>query len=231
MPGDPVKLIDWKATARLLKLMVKEFYEDVYGSANIIYDVRCLGAITGDKLASLFLSATLSIAYTGLPVNLTIKSGSKTIFEAEKLNSVEALKIALAYTMETHQISEWDIYEICEPKPSINLLKTLKEAKAEGLKKLVEYRLKNFKETPLTEKIKRSSQKLDIVYICSIIHNSTTLIELSNEAKLKQHRVRVLTPAKPWVDLENLEEAYQVYTSYQKISTALQRYPVTITTI
>ena len=227
-PGDHPKFIDWKATARLSKLMVKDFYEEVYGSAHLIYDVRSLGPITSDKLASLFLSAALSLAHTGLPVNLTIKSGSETIFEAEKLGSMETLKIALAYIMETRHVSEWDIYEVCEPKPSLSLLKTLKNAKAEGLAKILELKLKGLKETPIIERIKQSSQRLEITYICSIIHDSTTLLELSGEVQLKQHRLRILTPAKPWVDVKNLDEAYMLYASYQKVFNALQKHSVTV---
>lgn len=226
--GDSLRFVDWKATARLSKLMVKEFYEEVYGSAHLIYDVRSLGSVTHDKLASLFLSSALSQAYSGLPVTLTIKSGSKIIFEAENMKPMEALKIALAHVMETHHVSEWDIYEVCEPKPSLSLLKTLKDAKAEGLTKILEFKLKSFKEMPIIERIKQSSQKLEITYICSIIHDSTTLIELSSEAELKQHRLRILTPTKPWIDAKNLEEAYMLYTSYQKVLNALQKRPITV---
>jgi uncharacterized protein (DUF58 family) len=226
-PGDPLRFIDWKATARLSKLMVKEFYEDVYGSAHLIYDVRSLGPVTSDKLASLFLSAALNLAYAGLPVTLTIKSGSKIIFEAEKMNPIEALKTALAHVMETYHISEWDIYEVCEPKPSRSLLKTLKAARAEGLAKLLEFKLKNLQGTPIIKQIRQSSQKLDITYICSIVHEAATLIEISDEAALKQHRLRILTPAKPWIDAKNLEEAYTFYISYQKTFTALQKHLTT----
>ena len=222
-PGDPVRLIDWKATARLTKLMVKEFLEESSGSIYLIYDSRSLGPITSDMLSALLLSTMVGLAYEGLPVNLTLKSGLDIVFNAKSLNPMDALKIILAYLMETSHVSEWDVYELLEPKSSQTLLRTLKMVKAEGLKRLAEFKLRSIEKTVIMKNVKASVQKLNIVYIGSIIHDSSLLMELAEEAKLRGHRFRVMAVNKPWVDAKNLEEAYTIYVSQQKILRALQK--------
>lgn len=75
IPGDPMRLVEWKATARLSRLMVKECLEELSSSPHIIYDGRAPGPITADELAEIFLSSIVGAASTGAPIGLTIRSG------------------------------------------------------------------------------------------------------------------------------------------------------------
>lgn len=42
---DDISFIDWKATARHQKIFVKEFLEEAYGSAKVIYDICAHGPL------------------------------------------------------------------------------------------------------------------------------------------------------------------------------------------
>ena len=95
-PGDPFRFIDWKAPARLSKMMINEFLEETYSSSCLIYDVRSLGPVMKDENASLFLSMLIGLVESGLPLTLTIKSGLDILLEREGLESAESLKAGLA---------------------------------------------------------------------------------------------------------------------------------------
>jgi len=53
--------------------------------------------------------------------------------------------------------------------------------------------------------------------------DSEFLIELAQQISNKGGRLTVLTPSKPWRDIKNLEEAYLMYMSFQKILRGLSK--------
>ena len=221
VPGDPFRFIDWKATARLSKMMVKEFLEETYSSSHLIYDVRSLGPVMKDENASLFLSTLIGLAESGLPLTLTIKSGLDILFEREELEPTEALKAGLAYVLEEFKISEWDIYELVEPKPQRELMRILKKIKANGLIELLKG-MKDYKIAVL-DAVKKTPYRIVLTYVGSILYDSKLLVELAEESYVKRHRFEVYTSPKPWLDAENLEEAYLIHESFTRITRAIRR--------
>jgi hypothetical protein len=65
VPGDPDKLIDWKATARRARLCVKEFHEEQGGGAMVFFDGRAPGAVSADEMARDLLSVCVGLAEEG----------------------------------------------------------------------------------------------------------------------------------------------------------------------
>lgn len=222
VPGDPVRFIDWKASARLSKLIVKEFHEEVFGSVWVVYDVRVLGSVTGDVLASLFLSTMLGVARTGLPIGLIIKCGDKLIYSASSLPPVEALKVALSYVLEFQRFSNWDFYDFVEPRSSRIILRFLERFRAEGLARILKFRLKGDARLPLISLV-RSGGRLDISYVGLILYDSRFIVDLFDEVRVRGHRLRIFTPSKPWLDARDLEEAYMIYNSFNRIFSSLKR--------
>lgn len=69
VPGDPVKRIDWKATSRAQKLMIKD-YREVFGeNAGLVFDTRCIGPSTCDAVASALLSFIVTVVKQGIRNN------------------------------------------------------------------------------------------------------------------------------------------------------------------
>jgi len=222
-PGDPLKQIEWKATARLSKLMVKEYLEELQGAPHIIYDQRSPGPITADKLAELFLSTTIGAASMGGPIGLTIKSGMEQEFHGEDLEPREAIEVALAHILEKGFAEIESIYELVEPEPLRVLMKTLEKARARGLTRLRSKAMERRIPTWLRLIARRPGPTLDLAYIGNIIYDAAPLIELVEEARIRDHKVRIISPADPWLDSKNLEEAYTTYYSFKKILNALQK--------
>ena len=226
VPGDPFKFIDWKATARLNKLMVKDYFEEGVGAAYVIYNAKALGPITSDELSSHFISVMVGLAYINLPASLVIKMGDQTFFVAQRINSFEALKITIAYVMGQIKVPEWEIHELIEPSSATSIIKALNKARGEGLKKLFQYRKSHVHHT--LKPILESKTMLEIAYIGLPIQDVKYLLDLAEEAALRRSRMKVYTSSRPWIDALNLEQAYQVYNSHQKTLQALRKRGVEI---
>lgn len=222
-PGDPLRLVEWKATARLSKLMVKEYLEELYSSPHIIYDERSPGPITADELAEMFLSSIVGAASTGTPIGLTIKPGKESELHWESLDPTEALEIALAHTLERIEAEAGSIYELLDPRPARALIKTLEKAREKGVAEILRASRERRLNTQLKIMVKNPTPTLDLTYIGHLLYDASSLIELAEEARLRGHRLRVQTPPKPWRDSKSLEEAYITHTSYKRIINSLQR--------
>jgi len=217
--GDPLSLIDWKASARLEKLIVKEFSEESYRAIGIIYDVRAIGPITGDEVNALFLSSVISAARYGLPITMILKDGLTLISEYRSLDPDTALRIALSHSIKSYIVDGWDVYELLEPKAASQVLSIIRELEASGLLEAL-----NLKVNSINEVISRLALREGVVYyVGNIVLDSDFILELSRRVKADNGELIVLTPAKPWMDLDSLEKAYVMYLSYSKILDALQR--------
>ena len=218
--GDDFSYIDWKASARLQKLFVKEFMEESYGSIGIVFDARAHGPVSRDECAAFLLSATISAATLGTPINLLIKRGDARLYGGMKLQAVDAVKIALQYVVESEIISQWDIYELLEPKSAEALSRLLRET---GLRKLLQVvELKSFEAGKAIREL-LGDNRVWMIYAGCVLVDSEFLIELAQQISNKGGRLTVLTPSKPWRDIKNLEEAYLMYMSFQKILRGLSK--------
>ena len=221
-PGDSLRRIDWKATARHHKLMIKEF-RDVQGSPHVIYDLRAPGPITGDEVAAMFLSTLVGISRVVGEVGLTVKSGSDILFASEGLSPEDALKVALAYVLKVVSVSDWDVYELVEPRSAREILSVLKEVRAKGFIDALRRRARSAGPEGILELVRRGPENLELTYVGNVVYDASLLVEVADAARLRGHRLRIFTPAKPWVDLRDLEEAYVMYQSHKKILASLAR--------
>lgn len=219
-PGDPFMFIDWKATARLQEVIVKEFLEEGYGAVEIIYDVRAHGPVSKDECSAYFLSAVVSASRSGLPISVVIKNGEDVIISRENMNPVEALKLALAYVIESCIATEWSIYEFFEPKSARLVMDILRELRSTGLQEVVKVKLDSLlKDLRVILRERRAF----VVYVGCVLSDSTFVNELATEVLEAGGRLIVFTPVKPWVDARGLEEAYLMYQSYNRALRALEK--------
>ena len=217
--GDSLSSVDWKASARLEKLIVKDFSEESYKAIGLVYDVRAIGPITSDEVNAMFLSSVVSAARHGLPVTLILKDGLTLISEYRSIDPDTALKIAISYSIRNCIVKGWDVYELLEPKTASQVLSIIRELEASGLLETIQLKMDTLNEVIL----RLSLQEAIIYYVGNIVLDSEFILELSRRAKINNSEVVVLTSEKPWADLEKLDEAYVMYLSYSKILDALQK--------
>jgi len=217
--GDSLTLIDWKASARLEKLIVKEFSEEAYKAVGIVYEVKGVGPVTSDEVNALFLSSIMSVVRLGLPITLIIKNGLTIVSEYPSIDPDTALKIAISYSVKNYSTENWDVYEVLEPKTASQLLSIIREVEALGLLQTVQLKMEALNEIisklPLQNSI--------IYYVGNIVVDSEFILELSSRVKMNNGELIILTSGKPWTDLDNLEQAYVMYVSHRRIVESLER--------
>jgi len=217
--GDSLSLVDWKASARLEKLIVKDFSEESYKAIGLIYDIRAIGPITSDEVNALFLSSVVSAARHGLPITMIVKNGLTLISEYHSIDPDTALKIAISYSIKNYVASNWDVYELLEPKTASQVLSIVKELEALGLLETIQLKMNTLNEILL----KLTLQESIIYYVGNIVLDSEFVLELSERVRINNGELIVLTPVKPWADLDDLEKAYVMYSSYVKVFEALRK--------
>jgi hypothetical protein len=210
--------IDWKASARLEKLIVKEFSEEAYRAIGIVFDVRAIGPVTSDEINALFLSSTISAARRGIPTTLILKNGSTLISEYRSTDPDTLIKIAISYSIKNYIASGWDVYELLEPKTASQILLIIRELEGSGLLEALHLKMESLDEAlsklPLKEGL--------IYYVGNVILDSEFVLELSRRVRTNKGELVVLTSEKPWVDLGSLEQAYIMHLSYSKILDVLR---------
>ena len=217
--GDSFTSIDWKASARLEKLIVKEFSEEAYRAIGIVFDVRAIGPVTSDVINALFLSSTISAARHGLPITIILKNGIMLISEYRSIDPNTAIKIAISHSIKNCIVNGWDIYELLEPKTASQVISIIRELEASGLLEIMQPKMDTINEIIL----KLTLQEAIINYVGNIVLDSEFVLELSRRAKTNNSELIVLSPVKPWADLDDLEKAYAMYLSCSKIFEALRK--------
>lgn len=223
IPGDPVRFIDWKATARLSKLMVKEYLEDVAGGIHIVYDTNVLGGVTGDEASSLLLSTIIGLTSEAPPLTLTVKNGYEILARSISGDPIDALRISLRFILSFVESMGWDIYEYLEPLGYRSLMDVARRHGLDGLIEALRVRARGMdRSIPYTGSTGR------IIYVGVSVCDSRYIVDLAEEASRRGLDMTVLTPGKPWMDAGSLEEAYRIYRSHRAILSALRRLGVRV---
>ncbi|MGC8983280.1 MAG: DUF58 domain-containing protein [Desulfurococcaceae archaeon] len=204
-PGDSLRRVDWKATARTGKLMVKEFREEAGGGLALFYDSSCTGRYTCDKVASAALSVVIAACRERLPV---------AVFEVQEQRgySYASPEAALAHlvsrVLEAGVVSDADIYEFAQP---------LTKSEVERLLKNLALRRREV--SRVRDVLVGASR---VFYVSALAKNTGFLLDVVDEANRQKTGVSVVVPAKPWLDYEDLEQAYRAYLTHENVVSKLR---------
>ncbi|MBE0478795.1 DUF58 domain-containing protein, partial [Candidatus Aerophobetes bacterium] len=146
VPGDSLHHIDWKATARQGKLMVKEFFLEAGQGAHIIYDTRATGPLSQDKLATRFLNMCLGVVQEGYPVGVSVHDGEKILLHVQDRAGREVLKMAMGYLLHGREVFLEDMDSLIDPLTSMRIRRFLNKVKEEAVQKFLEFEAKVIQE-------------------------------------------------------------------------------------
>jgi hypothetical protein len=214
MPGDDIKHIDWKATARIQKLMIKQYHQDTGGSTNVIYDTKTAGPITKDKTATEFLNTITTLTTQNIPYTITIVDKQNNIKTLKFNNKTEALLLAIKIALQTTETDYTILYELIQPQATkyiITLLKTIEDQIHE----------EKMPQLPAT----------DTIAITCLLEDLTWLIDAHQNLKIHNKTLTVHTPSKIWLDSKTLEQAYMDYIRQTKLITTLKKQGMQIKTL
>jgi len=89
-PGDELRHIDWRATARHQSLKVKEFSSPFLAKVNLVFDTTATDEISADLLATEFFNTLLALADTGTAISASLYDGAQ-FSEVNAKNAVEEI--------------------------------------------------------------------------------------------------------------------------------------------
>jgi hypothetical protein len=200
MPGDSLRRVDWKATARRLRFMVKEYRLELGSLGLLALDLRCLGERTCDDIAS----AALLIAI-GLPVEGRINVLELDTGRLLEMGQRELLAYTISRILEPEIAGRLDLQEYVPPP-------TLGELQRIALKLGYKTKAKN---------IQASTQGATAILTTLLVENRKTL-EVVEKARSRGDTTIIVTPRKPWLDMGSLEQAYIAYTTYTKTAAKIK---------
>ena len=233
LPGDSLHHIDWKATARHAKLMVKEFFLEGGQGAHIVYDIRATGPVSQDKLATSFLNTCLGAAEQGYPAGVTIHDGEKILLHSTEKSPHHILKMAMGYVLESMKVELEDIDVLVDPLTSSQIRRFLSRVKEERVKRVLEFEARVIQDglgEPckfLAEFSRQIGERKQFLLISELSGEPVEILQLVDEIK-SCHLLTVIQPAEPWREAESLEKAYRWYERMRKIEELLAQHRVQV---
>jgi len=233
--GDTLHYIDWKATARRAELMVKEFYIDGGNAAHIIYDLRATGPLSRDQLATSFLNTCLALVRQHLPLGFTIHDGKEIKLHIAEGNSVETIKIALQWVLQTAGVKIEELDTLVEPVSSKQIKTMLQKIVSEPIRKALQAEIQSLEKgiSPPYQFLKRMNQgetnSRNFFLISQLPENIALILELVEHIQ-SEHTITIIQPCQSWRETETLEEAYPVYQRFQKLERILHQRGVRLIT-
>lgn len=206
LPGDDLRRLDWKATARLQKLMVKRYYQEAGGPVNIVFDAKASGPVSRDRAAAQFLNLALAIFGQGSPAILTVVDAEGVARNFEFRDPRTALLKAVDLALKAAEVDYGHLYEFMDPQSAheaVSLLKVIGEAESQN---------------------SLSNKRLgEVEAVTCLVGDLTWLLSLHEDLKAFGGNLRIHVPSGAWIDAPNLEQAYMEYERQLRIIASMMK--------
>ena len=210
-PGDSMKLIDWKSTARRGKYCVKDFHEERGEGALVAFDGRAPGMISADEMARDFLSALLGFAREGRRISVALLN-SGGVLMAERVPAEVALEMGIREVFRMDHLADYAPYELFPPGVRSRLEKMGVPEGGEGGGASADFRKVYW---DLARRLRGS--KADVLYVGCPIYDAGGLLGLAEAVAEGGGRLRAMVPKKAWLDADRLQDAYAMKLTMEKI--------------
>lgn len=226
-PGDDLGDMDWKATARLGRPIVKEYYLEGGGRVHLVFEAAAPDQVSIDKLSTQFLNLTTVLARREVPLGLTIHDGREVKVHTPEANPKEAVALALRHALRAVQVEVEELYDVLEPRTSGEVRRILQRVDREPLEKFLEaqLRIRVGEESPyrvLEDLVKEAGGDMQVALASSLWSDIGPLLEFEDYAREKGVNISVLQPTRPWNQCEDLEEGYRTRERYSRIHRVLE---------
>lgn len=206
--GDSPRLIDWKGTARLNRLIVKEYHVEGEGSIHIVYDPAAPDPVCADELSASFLRAVVSFAAQGWMLGLTL-TGDGPPRHYPRLAPEAAVTVALRHVLETRVTEIQGYFDVLDPWYGGRI------------RGLVNQSLPEPGETGAGLEVGLTGPSYScILYITSLAGDPVPLMDLGHVTAVTGTLMAVLEPCRPWRHL-GLEDSYRIWEHYGKVNRSL----------
>lgn len=225
--GDSFERMDWKASARLGKLLVKVFYVEGGVTRHVVYDPAAPDPVSADELSTAFLSLMLSLAQLGSNLGLTIRGDVALSYAS--LHPSEAVAVALRACLERMEGGLDGFYGLLEPRARTELaalfgrLGRMGGVKVDGLAPILDlYRVDR------VEWGEDVGEAREVVLVSSLQGDVATVLDLAWLGASRGWVTKALQPTRPWLQAPGLEDSKVSEDYYSRIYSALNRAGVLI---
>lgn len=233
VPGDTLHHLDWKATARSGKLMVKEFFQEAGQGAHIVYDTRAIGPVSQDKLATCFLNTCLGVVEQGYPAGVSVHDGEKILLHSTGDNPDETLKMVMRYILQSMKVEFEEIDTLVDPVSSSEIRRFLSKVKEEQVREFLEFEAKVLGDRLgkpyrfLTQLSHRLDEERQFLLISQLSGEMIELLEFAEKIQ-SRHQLTIIQPTEPWREAKDLEQAYRWHERQRKVEEILTRHRIAI---
>ena len=215
-PGDSLRRMDWKATARSGTLMVKRFQREGGEAAHVIYLLGAAGPSAGDELATEFVNLLYSAAGAGTPLTVTIYDREKRVLHLSGPATRRLMASSFEVVLRSARVPYDDVRSVLDILPSSHAARLAARATLEGWAKAAgrpdpasSARLADL--APLLP-----AHGGSYVVLTSLLGQLSGVLDMIAELRRRSADVSVAYPARPWMDAPTLEEAYLMRASLER---------------
>lgn len=141
-PGDRLKDVDWKHTAKLHEIVVKEYTEDTRQTAIIAVNLTATDVEEADKLVYNLIASALTLARRTIPTAIAAYDQEQVLAATPPLNARELVKKALQLGQKVVLTAALERYiqppDMRQLRVSLRQLKETNIAAARKLRKILE---------------------------------------------------------------------------------------------
>ncbi len=210
-PGDTPRRIDWKATGRRGRLVVKEFGEDLENGVSLVVDYRCIGFYTCDSIASSAISLAVFLTENRIPVDLVYEVDSNRVYRFRDPASLLAYVIDNVLERKLVDPDLISLHEYSSPLDINSIRELLRRISGADLEPPALGGAEG--ENPLELFSGSRAGEQEVVLISMLIHSVDRVIDMASTLKSLGSRLSIIAPEKPWLDSRDLEEAYRIYST------------------
>lgn len=226
-PGDDLRHLDWKATARLREPVVKEFYLESGLGVHLAYEAEAPDPVSLDKLSASFLNTALSLAKRSISAGLTVFAEGEVRMHVDRVRPDLALALAMREALRAARVEVREFYSVLEPRTSRRTREILQGLESSPVKTLLKENLGDGKDSEnpyqvLRRVVRDSEGRLNIIFNSSLSGDIKPILELDDFASREGCRLQILQPATPWKYGNNLEENYRIHEKYSRIYSILK---------
>jgi len=227
-PGDYFRYVDWKATARLGRLVVKDHYVEGGVGSHTVFESFAPDPVSLDELSASFLRIVLAYAEMDLSQGFTVHDGGRVLYHGVRLPPFFAVARAMRCVLEGVESGPQLLYEVLEPGRALELRELLEKLNDKsGLGRWFEMAetVNDNEREPyrfMRDFIIEEEEMTQMLFI-SGLGESSKLIDLSRYAVERGKMIRLITPTRPWLWSQGLEDSYRVWRSQSRLGELFSR--------
>lgn len=220
--GDELRHMDWKATARLNRPIIKEYYIEGGLGVHLVHEVGAPDPVSFDKLSTSFINTALALARRTIPFGVTVFEEGKVHLHVNRAEPRVGLALAMRQSLRTAEAGIEDLYRVLEPRTSRQVRRIVQSLESETIKTALSGSISSGGEKTkpykaLEETVRSFGGRFHLVFNSSLAGDIKQLLELEDFARMKNCEIMVLQPTTPWKNLDSLEDRYEARDRYDRI--------------